>query len=128
MTLVKIIGFVLCFVFILVLVKQYRPEFVLPLTVCAGSWLFFCAIGQADYLFGRVRDISEMVGIDIMYIEILFKIVGVSYLCEFCVAVCRDCGQTALGIKVELVGKLMILTSAMPVFNELLKIITSILP
>lgn len=128
MTLLKIIGFVFCLVFILVIVKQYRPEFVLPLTVCGGAGLFLLIIGQADGLFGRIRQIADNVGVDIMYIEILFKIVGVSYLCEFCVAVCKDCGQAALGMKVELIGKLMILTSSMPVFSELLRIITSVLP
>lgn len=126
--LLKIIGFVFCLAFILALVKQYRPEFALPLMVCGGAWLFFYITGQADSMFSKIRRISENVGVDIMYIEILFKIVGVSYLCEFCTAVCKDCGQAALGMKVELAGKLIILTASMPMFDELLNIITSVLP
>lgn len=128
MTLLKIIGFVFCLAFIVVFIREYRPEFALSVTVCGGAWLFFYIVGQIDTLFAKVRDISDTVGVDILYIEILFKIVGISYLSEFSSAVCKDCGQTALGVKVELAGKLLILSSALPVFSELLKIITTVLP
>ncbi|MBQ7039141.1 MAG: hypothetical protein IJN39_01080 [Clostridia bacterium] len=128
MTIIKLIGIVFCFTFIVIFIKQYRPEFALPVTVCGGIWAFFYITDQVDGLFMKMRDVADLVGIDILYIEILFKIVGVSYLCEFSSAVCKDCGQAAFGVKIELVGKLMILSASIPVFNELLKIITSILP
>lgn len=128
MTLLKIIGIVFCFTFIIMFIKQYRPEFALPIIVCAGVWLFYYIVIQADSVFSKIRSISDAVGIDILYIEILFKIIGVSYLCEFSASVCKDCGQATLGTKVELVGKLMILSASLPIFDELLKIITSLLP
>lgn len=128
MTLLKLIGIVFCMVFLVLLIKQYKPEFVLPIMVCGGCLILFSLIGQIDSMFISIRKISDNVGINILYIEIIFKIIGISYLCEFASSVCKDCGQSAFSAKIDLAGKLLILSSALPVFDELLKIITSILP
>ena len=128
MTLVKLVGIVFCFVFIILLVKNYRQEYVVPISVCAGAWLFFQIIGQVDLIFNKVLNIADIVGVDILYIEILLKIIGISYICEFASAVCADSGQTAFGVKIDLAGKLLILSSSIPIFTSLIEIITAILP
>ena len=126
--LLKLIGFAFCFIMVIAFVKEYKPEFVLPISVCAGGVFFYYILAQTGSIFERVRDISQTVGVDILYIEILFKIIGISYLCEFASAVCRDSGQTAFSVKIDLAGKLLILTASLPVFTELIDVITQILP
>lgn len=127
MMLLKLIGAVFCIVFLIILIKQYKPEFALPLSVCAGAWILYGIIGQVSDLMKNIRKISETVGMNILYSELLFKIIGISYVCEFASAVCKDCGEGAFGVKIDLAGKLIILSSSIPVFTEILKLISAIL-
>ena len=128
MTLYKLICFAICFALLIEFVKKWRSEFVIPLSLTGGAILFVYILGQTDNIFLQIRNLSEQMGVDILYVEILFKIIGISYICEFASAVCRDVGQTAFGVKIDLAGKIMILSSSLPIFKELMQIIFKILP
>ena len=128
MSIIKLLMFVICFVFLIEVIKNFKSEFVIPISVCAGVLLFSAILTQTESLFEKIRDLSERLGVDILYIEILFKIIGISYLCEFVSSLCKDVGQTAFSVKVDLAGKLMILSSSLPIFGELIEIIFKILP
>lgn len=128
MSIIKLLMFVICFVFLIEVIKNFKSEFVIPISVCAGVLLFSTILTQTESLFEKIRELSERLGVDILYIEILFKIIGISYLCEFVSSLCKDVGQTAFSVKVDLAGKLMILSSSLPIFGELIEIIFKILP
>lgn len=128
MSIVKLLMFVICFVFLIEVIKNFKNEFVIPICVCGGVLFFGAILTQTDTLFEKIRELSERLGVDILYIEILFKIIGISYLCEFVSSLCKDVGQTAFSVKVDLAGKLMILSSSLPIFGELIEIIFKILP
>ena len=128
MELLKIIGRGFAAVTASVLVKNYRPEFSIQIIVVAGLLFFVYIIAQVSGVFDYVRSICETANINIVYIEILFKIIGITYLCEFASGVCKDAGESAIAVKIEIAGKLLILTAALPVFSELISVITKILP
>ena len=52
---------------------------------------------------------------------------GIAYLTEFSAQLCKDAGYGAIAMKVELAGKLMILVTALPVFQSLADLILSLL-
>lgn len=128
MELLKIIGLGFAAVMASVMIKHYKPEFSVPIIVVGGCIFFAYIITAVTGIFDYVRNICDQVGIDIAYIEILFKVVGISYLCEFASAVCKDSGESAVAVKIDIAGKLLILTASLPVFTELVKVVTKILP
>ena len=128
MELTKIIGLGLMSLVLITLLKNYHKEFAVPVTVATGVIFFLYVLTAIDSIFSYVRELCEQVGVDIVYIEVLFKVIGISYLCEFASSVCRDSGESAIAVKIDLAGKLLILSSSLPVFSELLKIVMKILP
>ena len=58
------------------------------------------------------------------YFGILFKVIGITYLCEFCAGLCRDAGYQAIAAQVELFGKVTVLLAGMPVLLSLIDTIT----
>jgi len=58
------------------------------------------------------------------YFGILFKVTGITYLCQFCAGLCRDAGYQAIAAQVELFGKVTILLAGMPVLLSLIDTIT----
>ena len=54
-------------------------------------------------LFGAIESYSGIPG---TYIQILLKLVGISFLCEFASNICKDAGQATMAKQVEMAGKL----------------------
>ena len=58
------------------------------------------------------------------YLGILFKVVGITWLSEFCAGLCRDAGYQSIAAQVELFGKTAVLLAGMPVFLSLIETIS----
>ena len=69
------------------------------------------------------RKISAGIGAYDGYIQMLLKIVGISYISEFCSSMCQDAGYSALGKQIEMAGKFCVLLMGMPVFLSLVQTI-----
>ncbi|MBR1540177.1 MAG: stage III sporulation protein AD [Clostridia bacterium] len=59
-------------------------------------------------------------GISSSFILILIKITGISILTEFAVSVCNDMGESAIANKVDLGGKLIIVSLSIPIITSVL--------
>lgn len=57
----------------------------------------------------------------------LLKIVGVAFLGEWGVQLCRDAGENAIAVKLEMGVKIVLLVLCIPVIAQLLNLITSLL-
>lgn len=125
---IKIIVFVLCAAICTILIGSYQKTLVIPLSICAGCVAFLFIFDSLKTTILQIESLSAQVGIQSVYIKLLLKIIGVAYLCEFTSSVCRDCGQTSFAMKIDLAGKVLILSQSIPAFAELLKIIRTILP
>ena len=49
------------------------------------------------------------------FYEILFKIMGITYICEFASGICKDAGYSSISSQIEIVGKMLVLLSGIPV-------------
>ena len=56
------------------------------------------------------------------------KMTGIAILTEFAVSICRDSGETAIASKIDLGGKIIIVSISIPIITALLEIILQILP
>jgi stage III sporulation protein AD len=61
------------------------------------------------------------------YITIIWKAVGITYLCEFAAGISRDCGNSMIAAQIETGGKIAVLLLGMPVLGTLLETITNFL-
>ena len=59
---------------------------------------------------------------------LLIKITGIAILTEFMVSICKDSGETAIANKVDLGGKVIIMSMSIPIMSSLLETIIKILP
>ncbi len=60
---------------------------------------------------------------DYAYLEILLKVIGITYLCEFAAGICKDAGYQAVAGQIEVVGKLSVLLSGMPIILAVIQTI-----
>ena len=85
--------------------------------------LFSCMIDKLGIFADAVEQMSGYISIDTGYIATMLKMIGVTYIAEFCSAICRDTGYQTIAAQVEIFGKLTILMLGMPVLLALLETI-----
>lgn len=109
-----------------IVLKQYKPEYALITTVVTGVIVFLSVTGKINEIFMFVTDLCTEAGLNTDYINVLFKITGICYLCEFSQALCIDAGENAMAFKIDIAGKIALIYLSMPVFFHLLEIIKGI--
>ena len=126
-TLLKICAIGIAALIIISIVKTYKPEFTVEVTLCAGMILLYFIIDSLKYGFGFIADIYEDLSYGKEYFPIILKVLGIAYITEFAAAICQDAGERSIASKVELAGKIAIFFAAIPVFTSLLDLLNSLI-
>lgn len=128
MDVIKIIGVGLIALIIMVLLKQYKPEFVVYVSLIAGALIIFLVIDKLTGIVELLSNLSSKAGINNQFLGILLKITGIAFLTEFAVSICNDSGESAIANKIDLGGKIIIIAISIPIISALLELIIKILP
>lgn len=112
-----------------VLVRESGGSVYAPLlTVLVAALVFGQVIPRLGDIFAVFLDFADQAGLNRQYLAVILKIMVISYLTELLAALCRDAGESAYATKLELVGKLAVITLAIPVVVNMLNTVLGILP
>ncbi|MCX5545920.1 stage III sporulation protein AD, partial [Paraburkholderia sp. CNPSo 3076] len=75
-----------------------------------------------------VERLSINAHVNMIYVETILKIIGIAYIAEFGAQITKDAGQGAIASKIELGGKVLILSMAIPILTVIIETIISMLP
>lgn len=125
---IKIIGVGLIALIVIVIIKQYKPEFAIYISLVSGIIIIFLVFGKLSGIISILTDLSKKAGINATYLSIILKITGIAILTEFGVSICKDAGETAIASKIEFGGKIIIISISVPIIAALLEVITTIIP
>lgn len=128
MDIIKIIGIAFIAVIIIVILKQYRPEFAIYASIIAGVLILTLASGTLSGIIDMINSISSKTNINSEFLVILIKITGIAILTEFAVSICKDSGESAIASKVDIGGKIIIISMSIPIINALMDTVVKILP
>lgn len=98
----------------------------ISITACVVILLLY-GIGKLEVILDTINRLQGYIKINKSYIEVLVKIIGITYITEFAASLCKDSGYQAISEQVELVGKLTILAISMPILLALLDTINNFL-
>lgn len=102
-------------------VKKDKPEFALLISLVCAIIIAFEVIKGVGNVMGQIDRIIVQCGIDIMYLEVSLKAMGIAYVSQFAAEILRDGGEGAIASKVEMAGKVAILIITVPVLGSLLE-------
>ena len=115
---IALIGIVLA-----MFLKTQKPEYSVFLSLCIAVLILFCVLGLFTSAKEQLGTLSSYLSGDDKYYGLLFKMIGVAYLSEFCSGICKDAGYQAIGAQVEIFGKLTILLAGLPILMTLIETI-----
>ncbi len=125
---IKIIGIGLVALVIIIILKQYRPEYAIYVSIISGILILFLAMEKLSGVINLLQSISDKTYINKQFLGILLKITGIAIITEFAVSVCSDAGEKAVASKIEIGSKVVIITMSIPIISSLLELIIEILP
>lgn len=88
--------------------------------------IFSFVIAGMTSLFNGMGELQGYMGSDNIYFRILLKVIGITYICEFCAGICKDAGYSSVAGQVEIFGKLSVLASGMPILMAIIESIGEI--
>ena len=128
MEVIKIIGIALIALIIIILLKQYRPEFAVYISLLTGVLRLVLVMDQLAGIISLLQSLANKTSINMTFLSLLIKITGIAFLSEFAVSICRDSGEGAIASKIEIGSKIVIISMSIPIISSLLEIILKILP
>lgn len=124
---IKIIGIGMISLIIITIIKQYRPEFAVYISIIAGGLILIISLQKMGEIVGLIKSISDKAGINGEFLKIILKITGIAILAEFAVSICKDSGESAIASKIEMGSKLVIISMSIPIISSLLELMLNIL-
>jgi stage III sporulation protein AD len=126
--LLPIVGIGIVVTILSVLIRQYRPELAVLLSLTAGILIFFLIIGRIATVLDLLQQLALRANIDLLYFNTVLRIVAIAYIAQFGSQICRDAGEGAVAEKMELAGKVMIMLLAVPLMLVILESVLRLLP
>ena len=119
MTAEKIMFLAMLCAVLIVLLKNSRPEQAIILSMMSAILLFFWVIETIQPILTELKSLIQRFSFIEQQSKILLKSLGLCCLTQFSADLCRDAGETALAVNVELAGKTAILVLSLPLFRQL---------
>lgn len=110
----KLAGFAVCAALVALILRRLRPEAGWGVSLGAGAIVLLAALPALSALVCGIASLSAMSGLDDSFMQQLLKIAGLSLLLDFAAQTCRDAQEEALALKVEFAGRVLLLSSALP--------------
>ena len=128
MDIIKIVGIALIALVIIILLKQYKPEFAIYISILTGILILILVMDKLSGIINLIKSIVNQSYINTEFITLLIKITGIAFLSEFAVSICKDSGEAAIASKIEIGSKIIIISMAIPILSSLLELILKLLP
>jgi len=124
---VQAVGLAIIAVVLLLVIRRQRPEMAVLLSLVVGVAIFFMVAQRLTAILDFLRELAARARVDSLYLNTVLKIVGIAYITEIGAQVCRDANEGSVASKVELAGKVLILTLAIPIVMAILEAILRVL-
>ena len=106
-----------------VAIKKYNGEIAALIIISAITLICFMVLPMLSQIFDSVNDLTSSANINNNYISILIKSLGICYMTQISVDICKENGSGSIASQIEIAGKLIILLLAVPLYGDLIEMI-----
>lgn len=103
--------------------QQSQKEYVVVVGIAVAIFIFFSIISKIEVIVDAINQIQNVMSVEAEYIEVILKMLGITYVAELSSNICKDSGYGSIASQIELFGKVSILALSMPILLALLETI-----
>lgn len=127
MIILKIVGFGILATLMVVILKENSKEVAIILIIASSIILLLSTVNYLKPIVSMIENIVSNSSIESSYILIILKITGIAYLIEFGKDICIDVGQNSIANKMEIAGKIIIVSLSVPVITSVFEIVEKLI-
>lgn len=104
---------------LILILKQYQKAQGVLVSIAICSMILLAIMPEIKQIFETAENIYSQSNLNLSYFTVLCKAVGISYLTQLGIDICKDCGEQAISTVVELCGRVLLVLLALPLFVTL---------
>jgi len=124
---VQVVGFTLTCSLLLVLVRRGSESMGLLVSVGATGVILTAVVAELPPILGALEGLSARAGVQAIYLRTVLRVIAVAYIVDLGAQLCTDVGEGALAKNLQLAGKVIILTMAVPIIVSVADVIIQLL-
>lgn len=103
-----------------VLLRQYRPEYRVLLSLATVCILLIFILDGITPVMEELSSLTQLLQLSDQPTGALIKGLGICFVTQMAADACKDTGEGAIAGKIELAGKVAILLLSLPLFTQIL--------
>lgn len=107
--------------------KQINSPLWIYLSIVLSMFVLFYVINRIGFILDYLTELLDEIGLEKGYFQILIKIIGISYLCEFTSSICKESGFLSIAGQIEIGGKMTMMFMSMPILVSIIETISALL-
>ena len=123
----RLMGFCLLAGAMVMLIRQMQPQAAALLSVAFGVMIVSATLAQIAGYIETVQAFLASLNLDAQYWSVMVKAVGIVLVTQLAVQACEDMDAASIARRAEAVGRLALLSVAIPVFMELTQMAVDVL-
>ena len=104
-----------------------NAEYSTLLSIGACLFIVTFIIGRLGNVLDSIDRITGYININMEYISILLKMLGISYICEFATNICKDAGYGAIASHIELAGRVTMVVMSLPILFHVIDMVVRLM-
>ena len=105
--------------------RTTKPEISLYMGLAVSILIFSFSLDGLFRILRKMEVLQSYITSGDSYFRLLFKAVGITYICEFSSGICKDAGYQAVAGQIEVLGKLTVMFAGLPILFAVIEQIHS---
>ena len=127
MEIVKVVFIAIITLFIILTLGKDRQDFAIIISIIAGIFILIFCISKISPIISLLNNLAEKAGVNKEFFKIILKATLIAYIVELARMICKDANQNGLSEKLEIAGKIVIISISIPVITSLLNLISDMM-
>ncbi len=126
MTIITICGAAIVTAVLAVMLRSQSPHSAMLLSVAAGAIIILNLLKNLPGTLSGIQSVLSDGGIDTADIAILLKVMGICFVTEFTCDCVTEAGLLSLSTNISFAGKILVLLTSLPLFQNIISVITTL--
>ena len=113
-------------VLIAIKIKDMDSGYGVILSMAGCVMVMYFVVSRFRQIADYIDRITVYISVNITYIDVILKMIGLAYVCQFSSDLCRDAGYNAIASQVEMAGKISLILLSMPVLMSVIDLVVKI--
>ena len=109
-----------------VMLRSQSPHSAMLLSVSAGAIIILSLLKNLPGTLSGIQSVLADGGIDTADIAILLKVMGICFVTEFTCDCVTEAGLLSLSTNISFAGKILVLLTSLPLFQNIIAVITTL--